>query len=53
MKENKTKYIIVNAFSDIGEAERKEKINKSIRTLCVLDIEKSEEKDYNMGIAFH
>lgn len=23
------------------------------RAACVLDIEKSEEKDYNMGVAFH
>ena len=25
MKKNKTEYIVVNAFSDISEAERKEK----------------------------
>lgn len=53
MKKNKTEFIVVNAFSEIGEAERKEKINKAIRTLCVLDIEKSAELDYNNSVAFH
>ena len=53
MKKNKTEYIVVNAFSEIGEAERKDKINKAIRTLCVLDIEKSAELVYNEGVAFH
>ena len=53
MKKNKTEFIVVNAFSEIGEAERKEKINKAIRTLCVLDIEKSAELVYNEGVAFH
>lgn len=53
MKQNKTEYIVVNAFSDISEAERKEKINKAIRTLCVLDIEKRLKLDYNIGVAFH
>lgn len=53
MKQNKTEYIVVNAFSEISEAERKEKINKAIRTLCVMDIEKSYELDYNNGVAFH
>ena len=53
MKKNKTEYIVVNAFSEIGEVERKEKINKAIRTLCVLDIEKSAELDYNNSVAFH
>ena len=53
MKKNKTEFIVVNAFSEIGEAERKEKINKAIRTLCVLDIEKSAELDYNNSVEFH
>lgn len=53
MKENKTEFIIVNAFSDISETERKKKINKAIRTLCVLDIEKNAELDYNIDVAFH
>ena len=53
MKKNKTEYIVVNAFSEISEAERKEKINNSIRTLCVMDIEKSAELVYNEGVAFH
>ena len=53
MKKNKTEFIVVNAFSDISEAERKEKINKVIRTLCVLDIEKSAELVYNEDVAFH
>ena len=53
MKQNKTEYIVVNAFSDLSEAERKEKINKAIKTLCVLDIEKSAELVYNEDVAFH
>ena len=53
MKKNKTEYIVVNAFSEISEAERKEKINNSIRTLCVMDIEKLYELDYNNSVAFH
>ena len=53
MKKNKTEYIVVNAFSEISEAERKEKINNSIRSLCVLDIEKSAELVYNESVAFH
>ena len=40
MKKNKTEYIVDNAFSKISEAERKEKINETIRTLGVMDIEK-------------
>ena len=53
MKKNKTEYIVVNAFSEISEAQRKEKINESIRTLCVMDIEKLYELDYNNSIGFH
>ena len=53
MKKNKTEYIVVNAFFEISESERKEKINKSIRTLCVMDIEKLYELDYNNSVAFH
>ncbi len=53
MKKNKTEYIVVNAFSEISEAKRKEKINNSIRTLCVMDIEKLYELDYNNSVAFH
>lgn len=53
MKNIKTEFIVVNAFSEISEAERKEKINKAIRTLCVMDIEKSYELDYNKNVAFH
>ena len=53
MKKNKTEYIVVNAFSEISEAERKGKINKAIRSLCVMDIEKSYELDYNNSVAFH
>ena len=53
MKKNKTEYIVVNAFSENSEAERKEKINNSIRTLCVMDIEKLYELDYNNSVAFH
>ena len=53
MKKNKTEFIVVNAFSEISEAERTEKINNSIRTLCVMDIEKLYESDYNNSVAFH
>lgn len=53
MKNIKTKFIVVNAFSDLSEEERKEKINNAIRTLCVMDIEKSYELDYKNSIAFH
>ena len=53
MKNIKTEYIITNVLSNIGEAERKEKINKANRTLCVLDIEKSAELVYNENVAFH
>ena len=53
MKNIKTEYIITNILSDLSEAERKEKINKAIRTLCVLDIEKSAELVYNESVAFH
>ena len=53
MKKNKTEYIVVNAFSEISEVERKEKINHVIRTLCVMDIEKLYELDYNNSVAFH
>ena len=53
MKNIKTEFIVVNAFSDLSEEERKEKINNAIRTLCVMDIEKSYELDYKNSIAFH
>ena len=53
MKKNKTEYIVVNAFSEISKAERKERINNAIRTLCVMDIEKLYELDYNNSVAFH
>ena len=53
MKKNKTEYIVVNAFSEISDAERKEKINNAIKTLCVMDIEKLYELDYNNSVTFH
>lgn len=53
MKNIKTEYVITNVLSDLSEAERKEKINKAIRTLCVMDIEKSYELDYNNSVTFH
>ena len=53
MKNIKTEYVITNVLSDLSEAERKEKINKAIRTLCVLDIEKSAELVYNENLVFH
>lgn len=49
----KTEYNVVNVFSNVSETQRKEKINRSIRTLCILDIEKMIEMDYNINIAFH
>lgn len=49
----KTEYIVVNAFSKIGETERKERINNAIKTLCIMDIEKLYESDYNNSVAFH
>ena len=53
MKNIKTEYVITNVLSNISEAERKEKINKAIKTLCVMDIEKLYELDYNNSVAFH
>ena len=50
---NKIQYNVINVFFDISEEERKEKINKAIRTLCVLDIEKTASLDYNISVAFH
>ena len=49
MKEAKIEYIVTNAFSEISEADRKEKINKAIRNLCVQDIEKTDLLDYNIN----
>ena len=46
MKKNKTEFIVVNAFSDLSEAERKEKINKAIRTLCVTELENIAGLEY-------
>ena len=53
MKNIKTEYVITNVLSDLSEAERKEKINRAIRNLCVMDIEKSAELVYNEDDAFH
>ena len=53
MKNIKPEYIITNELADLSEAERKEKINKAIKTLCVLDIEKSAELVYNEDVAFY
>ena len=53
MENKKIEYNVVNVFSEISESERKEKINKAIRTLCVMDIEKLYELDYNNSVAFH
>ena len=56
IKKNKCEceYVVVNAFSDISEAERKEKVNRSIKNLCILDIEKIAELDYNIeDVAFY
>lgn len=53
MKNNKTEYVVINTFSGIIEAERKEKINNAVRNLCIIDIEKTIELDYNIDVAFH
>ena len=52
MKNSKTEYSVINVFSQIGETERKKKINNAIRTLCVLDIEKKAQLHYNINVAF-
>lgn len=53
MKEVKTEYMIVNVFSDDNEARRKERINTAIKNLCILEVEKEYDSDYNVGVAFH
>lgn len=53
MKELYNEYIVTNVFCDISENERKEKINGAIKALCILDIEKTSDLDYNIGVAFH
>ena len=52
MKEIKTGYKIVNVFSETSEAHKKQKINTAIRNLCMLDIEKEYDLDYNISVAF-
>ncbi|MBE6780444.1 MAG: hypothetical protein E7545_05640 [Ruminococcaceae bacterium] len=47
------KYIVKNAFSAIGEEERKDRINNAIRSLCIRDIEKAANFDYNIDVTFH
>lgn len=47
------KYIVKNAFSAIGEEERKDRINNAIRSLCIRDIEKTANFDYNIDVTFH
>ena len=51
--DNKIKYSVINVFSDISETHRKERINRAIKSLCILDIEKIANMDYNIDIAFH
>ncbi len=53
MENKKIQYSVVNVFSDISETQRKEKINKAIKYLCILDIEKIADIDYNINVAFH
>lgn len=45
-------YIVTNVFCDIGENERKIRINKAIKNLCVLDIEKNIKFHYNTNVVF-
>lgn len=52
MKKSKTEYTIINVFSETSEARKKQKINTAIRNLCMLDIEKGRDFDYNIGVAF-
>lgn len=53
MKQTNTKYVVKNAFSNTCELKRKEKINKIIRTLCILDIENCLQLESNIDIEFH
>lgn len=52
MRVSKNKFTVVNIFSDINEAKRKEKVNKAVKNLCILDIEKMSDLDYNIDVAF-
>ena len=49
---NSTYNALENAFSEMSESERKEKTNQSIKTLCILDIEKIVELEYNNSVIF-
>ena len=53
MKNILCEYIVVNIFQNKTEDEKKREINQKIKNLCVLDIEKNVELDYNVGVAFH
>lgn len=50
MKVSRNEFTVDNIFSDINEAKRKEKVNKAIKNLCILDIEKMSDLDYNISI---
>ena len=53
MKNILCEYIVVNIFQNKTEDEKKRQVNQKIKNLCVLDIEKNVELDYNVGVAFH
>lgn len=48
----KKDYEIVNIISTNVETELKEKINGIVRTLCIENIEKMSNMDYNMDVTY-
>ncbi len=53
MRNNLCEYVVINIFQNKTEDEKKRQINQKIKNLCVLDIEKSIELNYNIGVEFH
>lgn len=53
MKEAKTEYVVINVFANNRGMPCKEKVNAAIRTLCILDLEKICNLNYNTSVAFH
>lgn len=52
MNQQLKEYIVTNVFCNIGENEHKIRINKAIKNLCVLDIEKNTKFHYNTNVVF-
>lgn len=50
MKDINTEFEVVNVFESTSKEEIKEKINKSIRSLCITDIEKIYDLEYDIGV---